>query len=581
MATPTPAHTKARPVNEGIDGRLRTVVPTALLVVFVAALPVHTWWGRLLVVAGATATAAAGTLTWGRFTAVQWALRRAQIAWQARRPIVEAHTGDDPTAPSAPPESATLDGPPPPAAPSEHTPAGEPDHTVAVPVTAVSSGDEVGVDWSRGDLVAALNLHGHSHAPHWLHRRQITTPALVPIDELEERLNSLRGGEAPHTVDLVLQSRRLIRTPYGITYDTKLSGQPVAGQRRCLLIAHFDPTSNPAYYAARNTLPDAVAATMARIRRTVAAADCPATALNGHQLKALRRSTHPGAPAAPDVHCAPLGAVVRWGHLAPASTQGLFDTVYAIDPAAFTDQRLRDVWAIRAEAVTMTFRRDRRGWLGFVRVRSSTAPTAAPLPFLRTLPGQQAAAVNIGRPVAATVPVRTVFEPVPTLAGLSLPTGSDGQVLGADDVGRQLLLPLVPGAERIIAARVDLIYAQQLILRAEATGAKVTIVTADPHRWSGLVSPRITLAVEGEQLPPGVDQLHVYDDGIAAPSNAAAATLALTAPGGPEPAGHLTLDQHDDMIDLTMNGTVTRIRARVDPAEITHLPAAQSVRRAR
>lgn len=573
----------------GVDQRLRTIVPTALLVVCIAAIPLHTVWGRVLIASCASIVAVLGTVSWAGFTAPQWITRRLQVAMRRHRPlqtvVADEQEADEPEPTAAPAlqgegtEAAATAGD---AEADSDTPAAPVQRKVILPITAVSSGDEVGVDWSNGQLVAALDLHGHPLVPHQLYQRQITSTATVPIAELEARLDSLTGGEAPATVDLVFETRRLTPTRYSVTYDTQLSGQPVAGYRRTLLICRFDPSANPAYYAARQSLPDAVAATMARIRRTVAVADCPATALTGPQLKALHHSTSPAARAIPDRSAGDEAAALeRWTHIAPDSSRGSYDTVYAIDSGALTDDRIRDLWAIRADAVVVTLRRDRRGWLGFVRVRTATAPSGPPLPFVRALPGQQAAAVAIGRPVADQEPVRTIFEPVESLAGLTLPAGGDGQVLGADELGRQLLLPLVPGADKIIRARVDLMYAQQQILRAEATGANITIVTNTPQRWAPLASPRIAVVPDDAELPIGPGELHVYDDGMAPPQNAGATTLSLIAPGGPDPAGPITLDQAGDTITVTAGGSSYRIRRRIDPAELAYLPAAQTISRGR
>jgi hypothetical protein len=187
--------------------------------------------------------------------------------------------------------------------------------------------------------------------------------------------------------------------------------------------------------------------------------------------------------------------------------------------------------------------------------------------------------------VADEAPVHTVFDPAPTLAGLALPAGSDGQVLGADGVGRQVLLPLVPGIERVVNARVSLVYAQQLVMRAEATGANVTIVTDTPARWAPLASARIAVVAADAELPRGDNELHVYDDRLAPPAHAAAATLSLTAPDGPPPARDLagqeaiTIDQSGDQLTVVAGAKIYDLHARIDPAEVAYLPAAQSVSR--
>jgi type VII secretion protein EccE len=368
----------------GIDTRLRTLLPTALLVVWLVAVPVHTWWARALLGVAGALVALLGVVSWAGFTIPQWVARRVHIRRGRRRALtepIEEHPDDSASADPAAPADASAAAGADDAAESGGDERDNQRERIVLPVTAVSSGDEVGVDWRGGQLIAALDLHGHPHVPHELHQRRVTSEAILPIAELEERLAGLTGGEAPDTVDLVFEARRLTPTRYSTVYDTQLSGQPAVGFRRTLLIARFDPAANPAYYAARTSLPDAVAATMARIRRTVAAADCPATALAGPALKALRQSTMPAAPTLRDPHAAApatASALERWSYVAPDSSAGMFDAVYAIDPAAFTDARLRDLWSIRADSVIVTLRWSVRGWLGFVRVRTASAPTAPP-----------------------------------------------------------------------------------------------------------------------------------------------------------------------------------------------------------
>ncbi|PBJ65042.1 hypothetical protein BB737_14935, partial [Mycobacterium avium subsp. hominissuis] len=70
----------------GLDQRLRTIVPTALLVVCIAAIPLHTVWGRVLIASCASVVAVVGTVSWAGFTAPQWITRRLQVAIRRHRP---------------------------------------------------------------------------------------------------------------------------------------------------------------------------------------------------------------------------------------------------------------------------------------------------------------------------------------------------------------------------------------------------------------------------------------------------------------------------------------------------------------
>jgi type VII secretion protein EccE len=450
------------------------------------------------------------------------------------------------------------------------------------PMTTVAvGGEEVGVIWDDGQLICALDLHGRPHQPHWLRRRQISTSATVPIDVLESAIAALGEGK-PCSVDLALDATRLAMTPYAGTYDTSLSGRPVAGARRTVLIARFSPAQSATYFAARTSLPTAAATSLVRLARALGAAGCPSTPLTATDLDrlALRSRARGGQ---------------RWGYIPAESSSGQVDSIYCIDPAALTDDRFPELWSVRTDSVMVTVRRDSRGrWSGYARVRGVRPPAHPPLPFLRALPGQQAAAAAIGRPVADTAPLTTVYEPVSGLSGLTIPAGPDGQVLGMTDVGDQLLMPLVPAADQLIAAQVHPIYAEQLILRAAATGARVTIVSDDEPRWNGLLGDGVRLAAPGAELDTEPTDLHVYDVDIPAPASPQNGTIQLVGPvaahSGDDEAdafasvrATITVQQSGDTITVRRIGTDREpigeplvVRTAVDPAEVSYLPSARN-----
>lgn len=266
--------TRPRPAYRwGVDTRLRTVIPTALVAIWVAALPVHTWPWYAAVTAAAAAVVAVGLVTVGGFTAPQWLWRRIRVAWRAR-------------------QGRPLRGEPGPA------------HAVVV------AGEEIGVIWDGGQLIAAIDLHGHPHVPHWLTQRKVRTAATIPVAALEAALETLGEGR-PSSVDLVFDAARLALTPYTASYDTQLAGRPVVGERRSVLIARFTPAQRPTYYAARSSLPAAAATSVSRLARAIAAAGCPCTALTAASLDEFAAGpARPGCPAGGT--CRPARRRRRW-----------------------------------------------------------------------------------------------------------------------------------------------------------------------------------------------------------------------------------------------------------------------------
>ncbi|MGD9622345.1 MAG: type VII secretion protein EccE [Mycolicibacterium sp.] len=437
---------------------------------------------------------------------------------------------------------------------------------IAPPIT-VAAGENTGVRWHDHQLIAALDLHGHPHVVSTLSQRRIVGAGHVPLDALDEVISTLGGG-APSSVDLVFDTSRLAMSPYANAYSTLLAGRPLAGRRRSVALLRFDPAQHPTYYAPRPSLPEAVAATVARIQRALTLAGCPATPLSESELDAFDASIAASSRQ-------------RWTHMAPTATDRLTDTTYSLDPNALSDARLPELWSIRADSVVLTLRRDRYGrWLGFVRVRAPRPPTHPPLPFLRTLPSQQGVASVMGRAVLATTGPRVVFDAVATPDLSVLPCGPDGQILGMTNNGDQLVVPLTPAPGRVVAARLDALYAEQQLLRSAACGSHVTIITTRPGRWAELAGPRITTIAPGDarlgqDATNTTADVHVYDQ-LRAPTDPDTASVSLSEIGSnTELHGQLILDQYDDMVAVTTGGRTEWIRAVVDPSEIPHLPSAR------
>lgn len=518
----------------GLDTRLRTVIPVTAVAMVVASAPARTWPAILGVVAGATAVVALGVITVGGFTVPQWLGRRWAV-WRARR------RGQASPAPVASPGH-------------EHI-AGGLAGGRAWPETVSVAGEQIAVTGDPDELICVLDLHGHPHQTHQMHARRIATEAEVPTEALEFALRTLAEG-APGTVDIVLDARRLVRTNYAGAYDGQVAGATASGERRTLLVARFAPQYAVPYFAARPSLATAAATALSRIAGALRAAGCPCTPLGERDLAELSAVTEPGgAPA--------------WGHV-PAAFEPGFDTVYEADAEVLSDERFDELWALRADRVIATVRRDRHGaWTLWVRVRTPRPAQAPPLPWLRRLSGQQGEAAHVGRPVPQTARVRTCYAPT-SQPPHRLPCGADGQVVGLTATGDQVLIPLVPGAD-VLSARVHPVYAEQLILRAAATGARVTIITDNDRRWARLLGDSITVAAPGSERPGGRVDLHVYD-GVSAPTFVQNATIALLSPND-KLEGKFTMDQRGDQISVLNHGQVLRLRAHVDPAEVAFLPS--------
>lgn len=71
----------------GVDSRLRTVLPAALLAVAAASVPLHGVAARAAVAAAAVVLFAVAVITWSGLTLGQWVIRRVAVAREGRRDL--------------------------------------------------------------------------------------------------------------------------------------------------------------------------------------------------------------------------------------------------------------------------------------------------------------------------------------------------------------------------------------------------------------------------------------------------------------------------------------------------------------
>jgi type VII secretion protein EccE len=163
-------------------------------------------------------------------------------------------------------------------------------------------------------------------------------------------------------------------------------------------------------------------------------------------------------------------------------------------PSMFTTAGLGTLWTVPSHSTTVcvSLRRDERNDL--IRLRGlarfdSHGVTRADLPGLGRLRGRQYAALSCSLPLPA--PRRSVgqwvFASRDALRDLALPASGCGQVVGANEDGRAVALPLFgPQIQRVeICGTLHL--AQQVVLRSLALGARVRVHTRRAAAWRAMV----------------------------------------------------------------------------------------------
>lgn len=168
---------------------------------------------------------------------------------------------------------------------------------------------------------------------------------------------------------------------------------------------------------------------------------------------------------------------------------------FVVKPSTFTHAGLGALWTVPSDSTTVcvSLRRGTRDDLLWLRglARFDTSGRARPRPReLGPLPGRQYAALVCGLPVPSPRRAITAWvaaQNSDAVDGLEVPAAGCGQVIGADEYGRALALPLFgPGVNRVELCG-TLHLAQQVVLRSMALGAWVNVHTMRPAAWQTMV----------------------------------------------------------------------------------------------
>lgn len=167
---------------------------------------------------------------------------------------------------------------------------------------------------------------------------------------------------------------------------------------------------------------------------------------------------------------------------------------FFVRPSMFTTAGLGSLWTVPSHSTTVCVSLRRDAGTDLIKLRGlarfdSYGRTRVDLPDLGHLPGRQYAALICSLPVPS--PRRTlgewVFANADAVRDLALPASGCGQVIGADEHGRAVALPLFgPQIQRVeICGTLHL--AQQVVLRSLALGARVRVHTRRAAAWRAMV----------------------------------------------------------------------------------------------
>lgn len=412
--------------------------------------------------------------------------------------------------------------------------------------TPTSVTDTIGARWVGDTLITVLRVSPATPAVTYL------TPAgaavndptgqVVPLDALAECINPF---------DIRLDSIEVIS--HGVrswgggtiaqTYHRTLGPLAATAHRSVLVVLRLNPLDCADAVARRGggavgALRTATISTR-RVANRLSESGLRVSILNAAEITTVTTQLSEGAPIDD------MGE--EWDSIAAGELR--FRSAL-IDPDLLASV-MSTIWVNTALSTTTTvrLRHDAEGALevsGMVRFAElpTAGRTADPLPAgLTVLEGHQFDALAASLPIA--VPGRLDRrlrcahgdDALALLRSMRIPAGGCGQLVGADHSGRAVAVPLLGPDVRAVALCAGPQVVGQVILRAIAIGAAVTVHSVRPAQWHNLIAQvgdlrRLALSSDRVQAPLG-HRVAVYDGLTPPPAEPHTTHLTVLAPDDP------------------------------------------------
>lgn len=422
-------------------------------------------------------------------------------------------------------------------------------------------GAKIGLHWDGSTLLSLVRIRDNPHAITVMDPATTLSTDMVSVQTLSDCLRQF--DITVDAIDVISKGARFHgASPIGATYEAVLGPLPAIAARSVWVAVRLDPTLCPEAVRHRGGGWDGVVRTAATATRRIA-------------NRLADAGLHPQIMAADEIVKATEeladGVDLRTLHESWfACHEGKFRLrSYAVEPSLFTSAGLDILWTVpsRSTTVCVSLRRDERK--NVVKLRGlarfdGSARNGITARGLRHLRGRQYAALMCTLPLPA--PRRSVrewvfAEPDDAMEGLALPTSGCGQVVGADDDGRAVALPLFgPNTGRVEMCG-PLHLAQQVVLRSLALGARVHVSTRRAAAWRAMVEqvgdPGLLSVTDGGSTPTGSDRDHSVEvfDGTAVQQVRAGVTTMVVKPSHAQPTREAdvtlqVLDHDHDVVQV-------------------------------
>jgi len=353
-----------------------------------------------------------------------------------------------------------------------------------------TGGTAMGLSWDGRTLTSLIRIDDAPPSLHVLTPGAAVSGAMVPMGLLADCLRTF--DVALQSVDVISKGSRSAGGGHlAAVYDAVLGPLPAVARRSVWVVVRLDPARCPDAVTARGggwegALRTADVATR-RVANRLRDAGIPASTTTAAEM------AHAGAELAGNVD---LGAIEESWTACHSGRLQLRS--HGIEPAICTTEGLGTLWSLPSRSTTLTLslrrgeHRDAVELRGIVRL-DSLGRGREGHPGVRRLSGRQFDALLCALPWPT--PRRQVGQwftvrgdgDLPPLGRLELPVAACGQLVGADERGRAIAVPLFgPRVDRV-ELHGSLHLAQQVVLRSIALGARVRVRTRRTGAWREMV----------------------------------------------------------------------------------------------